>query len=58
MKYVDEEVQPLYDIWFERAGSDFTTELVHGLSPLGLAAKVPYRASVLGQMESHVNERS
>lgn len=58
MKYVDEDLQPVYDIWFERSDADFTTESSEGVSPLKLAAKLPYRASVLKQMERYVEAHS
>jgi len=58
MKYTDADLQPIYDIWFEHADADFTTESVHGLSRLGAAAKVPYRADVRRQMEEYVKNRS
>lgn len=54
MKYTDDDLAPIYDLWFEQPDPDFTTESVHGLSPLTLAAKLPYRASILARLQRHV----
>jgi ankyrin repeat protein len=58
MKYIDEDLQPLYDIWFEHPEADFTTKSRYGFSLIELAAKVPYRAQLLQQMEHYLEQRS
>jgi hypothetical protein len=54
MKYTDEDLAPIYDLWFEQPVLDFTTRSRHGVSPIDVAAKLPYRASILDRMESYV----
>ncbi|QCQ17193.1 ankyrin repeat domain-containing protein [Microbacterium sp. RG1] len=55
MKYTDDDLAPIYDLWFQQPVLDFTTESVHGLSPIKSAAKLPYRKSILERMESYVS---
>jgi hypothetical protein len=54
MKYTDEDLAPIYDLWFEQPVLDFTTKSRHGISPIDFAAKMPYRASILARMENYV----
>lgn len=54
MKFSDDDLKPIYDLWFEQAVPDFTTASVDGLSPLGAAKKIPYRATILARMEEYV----
>lgn len=59
MKHTDEELAPIYDLWFEQPGSlDFTTPAKNGREPLGMARALPYRASILERMERYVAEHS
>jgi len=58
MNFQDDELQPIYDVWLERPDADFTTESVHGLSPISGAAKLPFRAGILKQMERYVTQHS
>jgi len=57
MKYTDEELQPLYDIWLENPNADFTTKSNYGFSNLELAAKVPYRSHILQQMKQYIEKQ-
>ena len=57
MKYTDEELQPLYDIWLESPNADFTTKSNYGFSNLELAAKVPYRSHILQQMKQYIEKQ-
>lgn len=54
MKYTDDDLAPIYDLWFAQPAIDFTTESRYGLSPLTVAAKLPYRAAILARMEDYV----
>ncbi|WP_378146100.1 hypothetical protein ACFJGV_00840 [Cnuibacter sp. UC19_7] len=58
MKYPDEDLAPIYDLWFEQPDPDFTTESVHGLSPLKAAARLPFRARILERMQRHLESRA
>lgn len=54
MKYTDDDLAPIYDLWFEQPVLDFTTTSRHGVSPIDFASKLPYRASILARMENYV----
>lgn len=55
MKYLDEDLEPIYDLWFAQPGMlDFTTPSRHATTPLSIARAVPYRASILQRMEDYV----
>lgn len=58
MKYTDDDLAPIFDLWFEQPVLDFTTESVHGLSPIKSAANLPYRKSILQRMEQYVASHS
>lgn len=59
MKYFDEDLEPLYDLWFSQpVRLDFETPSKHGTTPLTLAKAVPYRASILERMESYLAEHA
>jgi len=59
MKYTDEDLEPLYDLWFEQpVVLDFETPSSRGATPLIYARAVPFRASILDRMERYVAERS
>jgi uncharacterized protein len=60
MKLTDDELAPIYDLWFEQPGPlDFTTPAAqNGREPLGMARALPYRASILERMERYVAEHS
>lgn len=59
MKLTDEELAPIYDLWFEQPGPlDFTTPAKSGREPLGMARALPYRSSILERMERYVAEHS
>ncbi len=54
MKYSDDDLNPIYDLWFEHADADFTSVSVHGVSPISFAKRLPFRAAVVDRMESYV----
>ncbi len=57
MKHTDEDLEPIYDLWFEQPGPlDFTTPAKNGSQPLLMARSLPYRASILDRMERYVAE--
>jgi len=58
MKFTDEDLQPIYDLWFEQPNPDFTSESRFGLSPLSAARKLPFRSEILSRMENHVLNNS
>lgn len=60
MKLTDDDLAPVYDLWFEQPGPlDFTTPAAqNGREPLGMARALPYRASILERMERYLAERS
>ena len=53
MKYTDEELEPLYQIWFAQKNILVNHKNVWGKSPLELAALLPYRASLLGRLKKY-----
>ena len=55
MKFTDDVLEPLYDLWFAHDGLDLTTPNAWGLSPLDLAKKVPYRAALVARMENYLD---
>ncbi len=59
MKYTDEDLAPIYDLWFEQPVTlDFETPSTRGATPLAYARAVPYRATILERMERYVAEHS
>lgn len=59
MKLTDDDLGPIYDLWFEQTGPlDFTTPAENGREPIGMARALPYRSSILERMERYVAEHS
>lgn len=59
MKHTDEELQPIYDLWFEQPGPlDFTTPATNGREPLGMTRPLPHRKSILERLERYVAKHS
>jgi hypothetical protein len=59
MKHVDEDLEPIYDLWFSQPGVlDFETASKEGRCPLAIARSLPYRATILERMERYVAEHS
>lgn len=56
IKAIDDELAPLYDLWFSHDDLDLTTKNEWGLSPLDLAKKVPYRAAAVARMERYLRD--
>lgn len=53
-KLTDEEMKPLYELWFSQVGLDLITPNWKGISPLELARKLPYRAHLVARMEQYL----
>lgn len=59
MKHTGEELQPIYDLWFEQPGPlDFMTPATNGREPLGMTRPLPHRKSILERMERYVAKHS
>lgn len=57
MKYTDDDLKPLYDLWFEQPVKlDFETPSEQGRSPLSIARALPYRKDILERMEQYIAE--
>lgn len=50
LKYTDEELMPLYDLWFSQSNVDINTKNDWGFSPLELAKKLPFREKLVERM--------
>ena len=50
VKYTDEELMPLYDLWFSQPAVDINTKNAWGVSPLELAQKLPFRKKLVEMM--------
>lgn len=53
MKYSDEELEPLYQIWFAEKNILIHHKNIWGKSPLELAKALPYRAGMLERMKKY-----
>lgn len=51
LPFSDQELLPLYDIWFKDGGIDVISKSDYGLSPLELARKFPNRAKLVEIMQ-------
>lgn len=58
MKFTDDQLQPIYDLWFAQPDPDFTTASRFGLSPLTAAMKLPYRSAILARMNEHLRDHA
>ncbi|MEQ6898220.1 hypothetical protein [Microbacterium sp. KR10-403] len=59
MKYTDEELAPIYDLWFAQPVLDFTSRSSrYGVSPLEVAEKLPYREKITARMKEYIREHS
>jgi hypothetical protein len=56
MKYTDEQLRPLYDLWFSQPYLELKVPNAWGLTPIDLAQKVPYRKEVLERMQKYVEK--
>lgn len=57
MKYSDEDLEPLYQLWFDQPVTlDFETPSTRGATPIAYARAVPFRTSILERMERYVAE--
>lgn len=57
MKYTDEQLKPLYDLWFSQPYVELTIPNAWGYSPIDLARKLPFRKDILGRMEAYVQQK-
>lgn len=51
MKFTDEQLSPLYDLWFSRPQKILTVKSRWGKSPLDLAGTIPYRSDLLRRIQ-------
>ncbi|BDF68808.1 hypothetical protein CE91St43_27800 [Oscillospiraceae bacterium] len=51
MGYTDEELTPLYDLWFQYPQKCLSTKSAWNITPIELAEKVPYRAKLLNRLK-------
>lgn len=54
MKYTDEELKPLYDLWLSYNNVDFTTKNAWGYSPLDLVNKDSYRNIIANKIKEYI----
>lgn len=50
VKFSDEELKPMYDIWFSQPNVEVNIKNAWGVSPLELAKKFPYRKDLVERM--------
>lgn len=53
LKYTDEELEPLYQIWFAQNSILVNHKNAWGKTPLEIAEQMPYRASLLKRMKKY-----
>ncbi|WP_243143595.1 ankyrin repeat domain-containing protein [Pseudobutyrivibrio xylanivorans] len=53
MKYTDEELEPLYDLWFSQSNLDFRHKNAWDKTPLELAEMLPYREKLVERMHNY-----
>lgn len=53
MKYTDEELEPLYQIWFAQNNIIVNHKNAWGKTPLEIAEQMPYRLSMLESMKKY-----
>ena len=53
LKYTDEELEPLYQIWFAQNSILVNHKNAWGKTPLEIAEQMPYRASLLERMKKY-----
>ena len=53
MKYTDEKLEPLYQIWFAQNNVLVNHKNAWGKTPLEIAEKMPYRASLLKKKKKY-----
>lgn len=57
MKFSDEQLKPLYDLWFSQPYIELTIPNAWGVTPIDLALELPYRKEVLERMQNYVQEK-
>lgn len=55
LKFSDEDLEELYDLWFSQPIVDVLTKNAWGYSPLDLARKLPFRKTLVKMMEEHID---
>ena len=53
LKHTDEELEPLYQIWFAQNSILVNHKNAWGKTPLEIAEQMPYRASLLERMKKY-----
>lgn len=54
MKYTDEELEPLYQLWFSCGKIIFNHKNAWGKTPLEIAEQLPYRSKIVERMKKYV----
>ncbi len=57
MKYSDEQLRPLYDLWFSQEFVELEVPNKWGLTPIDLARKLPYRKEFYERMLDYVQKK-
>lgn len=57
MKYTDEQLEPLYNLWFSQSYVELTIPNKWGMTPVDLAKKLPYRKYILERMQLYLQEK-
>lgn len=57
MKFTDEQLKPLYDLWFSQPYVELTIPNAWGVTPIELASKLPYRKEILKRMQNYVENK-
>ena len=55
LKFSDEELNELYELWFMQPTVDILTKNDWGVSPIELAKKLPYRKKLVDIMEKYIS---
>lgn len=54
MKYTDEELEPLYELWFSCGNILINHKNAWGKTPLEIAEQIPYRCKIAERMKQYV----
>lgn len=56
LRYTDEALRPIYDLWFQQPALDFTSPTRWGTTPIDLATGVAYHAEIARRMAQYAAE--
>ena len=57
MKFTDDELEPLFKLWFSQPYVELAVKNAWGYSPIDLAKKLPHRRQLVKRMEYYVETR-